>query len=142
MSKKHGKKASVKYRKVTLEHKNLGRKVNQKYFQFLVLILLVVVALSGGTYAFLTSTKNGTKETEIVAGTLKVDYKDKNEINLTNTYPMSDSQGMNTGSYEFTITNEGTVQGKYEISLEDGVPILYYTPKIENDFLRFEKIAF
>ena len=119
MSRKHRKITSSKYRKVTINYDEINKRIRHRYTQMLILLFVGLIVLGGSTYAFLNTTLKGQKETEIVAGTLKINYTDKNEINLDNTYPMSDKQGMNTTPYEFTIENTGNLKGKYEISLEE-----------------------
>ena len=52
-------------------------------------------------------------------GTLKVDFTEGNAINMNNTIPMSDTDGLATTPYTFTITNSGTIDAYYTVSNEE-----------------------
>ena len=73
----------------------------------------------GTSYAFFVKVYNGEKSTEVVAGTLKIEYKDGKEIELTNMEPTSDSKGMMLDSYDFSVENTGSLNGIYKIKLEE-----------------------
>ena len=74
-----------------------------------VIILISIVALIGASYALLTMTIEGDKEISLTAGILKVDFSEGDNINLDNTAPLSDSKGLKTTPYTFTITNTGNI---------------------------------
>ena len=84
-------------------------------------ILLLLVLLIGGTYAWLTLTRNGTKTNIIKAGSLQLVLDDttSNGILLQNTIPMSDAKGLATDAYTFTLENKGTLSADYTIYLDD-----------------------
>ena len=84
-----------------------------------VLIAICLVTLVGSSYALFTRTFTSTKKISVQAGTLKVDFAEGNRINLSNVAPMSDSDGMNTTPYTFTITNSGSVAAYYTIRNEE-----------------------
>ena len=84
-----------------------------------VLIAMCLVTLVGSSYALFTRTFTSTKKISVQAGTLKVDFAEGNRINLSNVAPMSDSDGMNTTPYTFTITNSGSVAAYYTIRNEE-----------------------
>ncbi len=84
-----------------------------------VLISMCLVTLVGSSYALFTRTFTSTKKISVQAGTLKVDFAEGNRINLSNVAPMSDSDGMNTTPYTFTITNSGSVAAYYTIRNEE-----------------------
>ena len=84
-----------------------------------VLIAICLVTLVGSSYALFTRTFTSTKKISVQAGTLKVDFSEGNRINLSNVAPMSDSDGMNTTPYTFTITNSGSVAAYYTIRNEE-----------------------
>ena len=84
-----------------------------------VLIAMCLVTLVGSSYALFTRTFTSTKKVSVQAGTLKVDFAEGNRINLSNVAPMSDSDGMNTTPYTFTITNSGSVAAYYTIRNEE-----------------------
>ena len=91
---------------------------DKKIIVLIVLILISIIALIGSSYALLTKTFTS-KKLSVEVGTLKVDFTEDNAINLDNTKPMSDSDGLNTTPYTFTITNSGTIDSYYTISNEE-----------------------
>ena len=95
-------------------------KANKK--QIIVTVLLIAICLLtlvGSSYALFTKTLSSTKKISVQAGTLKVDFAEGDRINLSNVAPMSDSNGMNTTPYTFTITNSGSVAAYYTIRNEE-----------------------
>ena len=86
-----------------------------------VAILLAVIVLIGGTYAWLTLTKTGTKTNIIKAGSLQLVLDDttSNGILLQNAIPISDTKGLQTDAYTFTLENKGTMAADYTIYLDD-----------------------
>ena len=84
-----------------------------------VVIAMCLVTLVGSSYALFTRTFTSTKKISVQAGTLKVDFAEGDRINLSNVAPMSDSDGMNTTPYTFTITNSGSVAAYYTIRNEE-----------------------
>ena len=94
----------------------------KKYIILSVIVILIsIIALIGATYAVLTATIQGDKKISLKAGLLKVDFEEGNAIKLDNAEPMSDSKGLKTSPYTFTITNKGTIEAYYYISLENDV---------------------
>ena len=91
---------------------------NKKIILLIILILISILTLIGSSYALLTKTFTS-KKLSVEVGTLKVDFTEGNAINLDNTKPMSDSDGLNTTPYTFTITNSGTIDSYYTISNEE-----------------------
>ena len=84
-----------------------------------LLIAVCLVTLIGSSYALFTKTLSSTKKISVQAGTLRVDFAEGDRINLSNVAPMSDSDGMNTTPYTFTITNSGSVAAYYTIRNEE-----------------------
>ena len=94
----------------------------KKYIILSVIVILIsIIALIGATYAVLTATIQGDKKISLKAGLLKVDFEEGNAIKLDNAEPMSDSKGLKTSPYTFTITNKGTIEAYYYVSLENDV---------------------
>ncbi len=94
----------------------------KKYIILSVIVILIsIITLIGATYAVLTATIQGNKKISLKAGLLKVDFEEGNAINLDNAEPMSDSKGLKTSPYTFTITNTGTIEAYYYVSLENDV---------------------
>ena len=91
---------------------------NKKIIILIILILISILTLIGSSYALLTKTFTS-KKLSVEVGTLKVDFTEGNAINLDNTKPMNDNDGLNTTPYTFTITNSGTIDSYYTISNEE-----------------------
>ena len=52
-------------------------------------------------------------------GTLKIDFAEGNAINMANAAPMTDSNGLKSTPYTFTITNGGDINAYYTVSNEE-----------------------
>jgi len=82
----------------------------------IVSVLLVALAV---TYAYWLVTKIQTGENEITSGCLDITISgEKNDIELTNQFPMSDEDGMKLVPYEFTVTNNCNTSVDYQVALE------------------------
>ena len=96
---------------------------NMKKNKLLIIpiILVVLIIILGITYAWLTTVLNGTKINRIKAGTLDLvlDDNTSNGINLEYAIPQSNSQGLNNQAYTFKVINNGSINAKYTIYLED-----------------------
>ena len=94
---------------------------DEKKRLLVVAVLLAVIVLIGGTYAWLTLTKTGTKTNIIKAGSLQLVLDDttSNGILLENAIPISDTKGLQTDAYTFTLENKGTMAADYTIYLDD-----------------------
>ena len=92
---------------------------NKKFLIFVSLMFLVVfIVVSGASYAFFTTSVKG-KEFAIYTGNLKVDYSKKTDtISIDNLYPMTDTEGLKQVSHEFTVTNKGNIDARYQVRLE------------------------
>ncbi|HIT36966.1 MAG TPA: hypothetical protein IAB59_00625 [Candidatus Onthousia faecipullorum] len=84
-----------------------------------VIILISIIALIGSSYALLTITLEGDKDITLTAGILNVDFSEGDSINLDNASPLTDSEGLKTTPYTFTITNTGNINAYYHVSLEE-----------------------
>ena len=87
----------------------------------IIVISISLIALIGTSYALLTMTLEGDKKVSLTAGILKVDFTEGDNINLDNVAPMTDTQGLKTTPYTFTITNTGNIKVYYHVSLEEDV---------------------
>ncbi len=98
--------------------KNEGIK---KYSKQMIAIAIALVLVIGGSYAWLTLTLNGTKTNTITAGTLAVELDEaaSEGINMTSAVPMSDTDGLATTAYTFSLKNTGNITSDYSIYLTD-----------------------
>ncbi len=82
-------------------------------------LVLCLVAVIGITFAFFSA--GGTQETAntFTSGCLNIELTDASaSIHLTNTYPISDVEGVDSTSYDFTIRNTCDTSTNYSINLE------------------------
>ena len=82
-------------------------------------LVLCLVAVIGITFAFFST--GGTQDTAntFTSGCLNIELTDaSSSINLTNTYPISDVEGVDTTSYDFTVRNTCDTSTNYSINLE------------------------
>ena len=82
-------------------------------------LVLCLVAVIGITFAFFST--GGMQETAntFTSGCLNIELTDASaSINLTNTYPISDVEGVDSTSYDFTIRNTCDTSTNYSINLE------------------------
>lgn len=102
------------------------RKNNDNKTIVIVVVALALIALIGGTYAWLTIIKTGKKVNTIVAGTLKMDLDDSTSkgIEILDAVPTTDETGMTGPSYSFTLENTGNIIADYKIALKSQ-PLAY-----------------
>ena len=82
-------------------------------------LVLCLVTVIGITFAFFST--GGTQDTAntFTSGCLNIELTDaSSSINLTNTYPISDVEGVDNTSYDFTIRNTCDTPTNYSINLE------------------------
>ena len=105
-----------------VEHKEKEKKIDKKYLIIPTFLLFAVIfgVVAKTSYAFFTSQVES-KDYVVLAGTLAVDLTESgNVIDLTAVSPMTNAQGIasTNNSYSFTITNNGDMEGKYQLRLE------------------------
>ena len=94
-------------------------KKSTKISLLVVGIAVVLIGVIGITYAFFST--GGKQETAntFTSGCLNISLTDaSSSINLNNIYPITDIEGLDTTSYDFTITNTCSTEANYEINLE------------------------
>ena len=72
----------------------------------LSIMLLVIVLLSGVSYAIFTNYASQTDANTLAASCMDLDFNGQNEIKLTNTYPVKDGEALEQTPYTFTIKNK------------------------------------
>ena len=80
---------SSKYRKIKISKEKIEKKNKKEYAKIIVFAAFLLVITIGGSYALFQTVITGNKQTEVVAGTLKVEYEDKNTISLNNASPLT-----------------------------------------------------
>lgn len=88
----------------------------------IVIALVVVIAVIGGTYAWLTLTKNAENVNIIKTGTLELAFENESEgisISGDEAQPISLTEVKDLDGYNFTLRNTGDIAVKYIIYLDD-----------------------
>ncbi len=82
------------------------------------LISLAIISVMGASYAVLSLVITGEEEIDVTLGTFDITLNEGEVINLSNAQPVSDGYGLSTSPYTFTISNTGTVDALYRLTLE------------------------
>jgi hypothetical protein len=79
----------------------------QNIIYILIALVIVIVAFGGISFAIFTnSTSQTTTNTMSALDCVNVTFTGNTDsVNLTNMYPMTDNEGMETSPYNFTVTN-------------------------------------
>ena len=83
-----------------------GMQKYRKRLLTLSIMLVVVVLLSGVSYAIFTNYVSQTDTNTLAASCIDFDFNGQNELNITNTYPMKDGEALEQTPYTFTIKNK------------------------------------
>jgi|GEM_PF-1019319 len=81
-------------------------------------IALSICICLGITYALWTQTFTQTNSNKLASGCFEIVFSDGDAINLSNAYPITDTDASNLPSYDVTIKNTCTVGAKYAIRIE------------------------
>lgn len=85
-----------------------------------VLAIAGIVCILSVTYAIWTGLYEGKKENIISTATLNINLDETSEeISLENAVPVSDSKGMTSDSYTFTVNNTSSIPVDYKVYLDD-----------------------
>ena len=98
----------------------------------LVALIIIIIALSYAAFSF---SRIGS-ENVITLGTLELTLNEGNTINLEDTYPLTDSEGLALSGYDFTLENTGTAAVDYVIYL-DNVAIESPNVKLDDMYLKY-----
>ena len=94
-------------------------KKSTKIILIVGIVVLVILGVIGVTYAFFST--GGSQETAntFTSGCLSISLTNESTaINLENAYPVTDVEGLEGTSYDFTITNNCDSPTNYQINLE------------------------
>ena len=81
----------------------------QKYKRrmlILCIMLAVVLMITGVSYAVFTNYSSQTDANTLAASCMDLEFNGQNEINLLNTYPISEGEALEQTPYTFTIKNK------------------------------------
>ncbi len=77
----------------------------KKRMLILCVMLAVVLLTNGDSYAIFTNYTSQNDANTLAASCMDLEYNGQNEINLLNTYPISDGEALEQTPYTFTIKN-------------------------------------
>ena len=91
----------------------------KKKIILIIVILLVMMTVIGVSYAYWLLTFSSHNPSKLVTSCLNLSLtNEKNDINLTKAYPISDAEGKKLTPYSFTITNTCDLFLSYTVNLE------------------------
>ena len=116
---------------------NVGEKMKEKRNKvfLLVLLIILVIVIIALTYAAFNYSSEGS-DNVITLGNLELTLGEGNTINLEDTYPLTDSEGLALAGYDFTLENTGTAAVDYVIYL-DNVEITAPDVKLDDMYLKY-----
>ena len=115
-----------------------NKKSQGSYQKLTILLLIALILMLGGTYAWLTLSLTGTKTNNIVVGNLSLKLKDDttNGISIDNAYPVSDNTGLTNNPYVFSLTNDGEIESTYTVYLDDE-EITDGSTRMNDDYIKY-----
>ena len=111
---------------------------NKKKILIIMGILIVLLGTIGISYAYwiLTYTQTGVNKVAASCFSLSL-TNEKNNINLSNAYPILDEDGKKLTPYSFTITNTCDLFASYTVNLEmledNTMPLKYINSMLNNE---------
>ena len=78
----------------------------KKRMLILCIMLAVVLMITGVSYAVFTNYSSQTDANTLAASCMDLEFNGQNEINLLNTYPISEGEALEQTPYTFTIKNK------------------------------------
>ena len=112
----------------------MKEKRNKVMLVVLVVALIILIIIL--SYAAFRFTGAGQKPNTVTLGNLELTLNEGNTINLVDTYPLTDSEGLALDGYDFTLENTGTAAVDYVIYLDD-VAIESPDVKLDDMYLKY-----
>ena len=106
---------------------------NRVLLVLILAFLIVIVAFSVSIFSF---AQKGTKDNVVNFGSLALTLSEGTEISLSDTYPMTDSEGVALTGYSFTLENTGTANATYSIYL-DNVAVDSSDTKLDDKYVKY-----
>ena len=114
----------------------MKNKNNVKTQKIVIAILVTVILLIGGTYAWLVFSVNGTTSNDVIVGNLELSLEDGKEIDIENATPVEDSVGNTYDPYHFTLKNTGNVSSTFDVYIDDATLDSTYQ-RMDDKFVRY-----
>ena len=112
--------------------------MNQRLYRYkkrmliLCIMLAVVLMITGVSYAVFTSYSSQTDANTLAASCMDLEFNGQNEINLLNTYPISEGEALEQTPYTFTIKNKCDNYIEYYIIAS----VISTTNKIDSKYVK------
>ena len=88
-------------------------------FSLIIICLIIILVSIGLSYAYWRFTFISDKTNKGTSGCFNIELTDqKDEINLTNAYPITDAEGLKLKPYSFTLRNSCSIFAHYYVNLE------------------------
>lgn len=107
--------------------------------KIVIIILVGIILILSGTYAWLTIRVLGEKKNTLVVGTLSLNLKEENFISIENAMPIEDKDGLKQTPYTFEVVNDGTIDSEYEVYLDDEA-IDNNETRMNNEYIKYNFI--
>ena len=97
------------------------KKDPKKFMVYVAGLLMMLSAVIGSSYAYLSTTSKTNSSVVISSGMLALTFQnEENTINLNNALPMTDEKGLKQDNeYSFDIKNNGSIPATYTITLDN-----------------------
>lgn len=117
---------------------NVGEKMKEKKNKTatIVLVIILIIAIIALSYAAFRFVGEGQKENVVALGNLELTLTEGTTINLEDTYPLTNAEGLALDGYSFTLENTGTADVDYVIYL-DNVEITSPDIKLDDMYLKY-----
>mgnify|MGYP004665242855 FL=1 len=94
--------------------------MNKKSKRILLLlgVLISVLLVVGVSYAVWRLYLSQTNTSKLLSTCFQMELTDQDDINLENSYPITDTEGKSLTPYQFTITNKCDGNAAYQVNLE------------------------
>ncbi len=117
---------------------NVGEKMKEKKNKTatIVLVIILIIAIIALSYAAFRFVGEGQKENVVALGNLELTLTEGTTINLEDTYPLTNAEGLALDGYSFTLENTGTADVDYVIYF-DNVEITSPDIKLDDMYLKY-----
>ena len=115
-------------------------KDKNKVIGFTIAVVVLLVAIVGISYAWLTMSVSSNKKQVLRVGSLQIILSETNSITLSDAHPMSDSDGMNQTGFEFSIINNDKISTVYSIYLDDDT-IASNQTRLDDSYIKYNLTA-
>ena len=104
----------------------------KKRMLILCIMLAVVLMITGVSYAVFTNYSSQTDANTLAASCMDLEFNGQNEINLLNTYPISEGEALEQTPYTFTIKNKCDNYIEYYVIAS----VISITNKIDSKYVK------